>query len=161
METTTKIMDYGDYIIQYNIIKREFEAVNKEGEVRLKAPTQDELAGKIDSAVKRLAKAAKSKAFPMQVIYKSYGDPNFATITSISEDGSVWLTYELNGEKRREKKGVRWSSNEYYPRTDVNINIVNEINTRKTTIKSLQTQITNLSQKLKDPIDIQGLTSES
>ena len=75
------------------------------GDVTLGEYNLGTLKEKIDRTITKQKKAEQKTKFPIEIIYSSWGDPYLGQITSMSDDGGVWVSYARleSGEKNRTK----------------------------------------------------------
>lgn len=168
-ENVVKIKEYNGYIIQFNLSFQRFEAVTESGEKRLDDSSEANLEKKIDAALKRAAKASKTNLFPMDVIwirgiagYSSTDETNIitATITSITEDGGVWISYQYRNETKRSKETLRYSHLDLYPVTDKNLDIVAALSGKRKLALQIVSEISNLERTFEKPIDIKAIVEK-
>ena len=151
------IREHGEYTIQYDTATRMFEAL-KGDEVVLSENTETCIIDKLAASEARKAKLARSTNFPINCIWNHYGTLHKCKITSVAEDGGLWLSYvDRDGKSSRTKESSSYSSHTYFQLTPQNEAILNDIIQKEKDIVSLRTKISNLATELKNPIDIEQL----
>lgn len=103
---------YRDVEITYFEMQNEWQAEGYRSKQSLK-----ELREAID---RHLDKPERKKAERTQAIRVGYGRPELVTITSVSEDGSIWYT-NVKGE--RSKENGRWGAKNFFV-LDVNSKVL-------------------------------------
>jgi hypothetical protein len=156
---TVKVRETNGYIIQYNLSTKTFEAVNDTGVITLLADTESDLFAKIEAAIKRRSKVAKSKAFPMDVLMVKYSAIIPAKITSIADDGEVWLTYTARGDREasRHKESLKYGNVRFYPIAEKNVAVFKDYSDKVNQVAKIQAEINRANENLESRIDIKAL----
>ena len=149
-----KIREHKGFTVDYNTETKRFEAYGADGKVTLYDSTENQLTDKIDASVKRAEKATKSKVFPIEAIFRFWNDLYKGRITSVADDGDLWVTYTKDGENKREKRSTRYATHDYFTITEANLALLNSHEKKDLAIAKLTEEMSAIRQSLKDPIDI-------
>jgi sugar lactone lactonase YvrE len=152
------IREYNGYLIKYNQTRQIFEAY-RENEPQLKANKESDLAIKIDNSVKRRAKTKETK-FPINVYYNTYDELENCKITSVADDGSIWITRTTAREPNKREKLESYTQHKLYPVNEKTTSVKNQVDEINKTITALSTQRITLIHSIGSPINVKELKGE-